>query len=251
MKKILIVVLSAIASLGVAFGASVVASADETYTSLDELNGLTLEISFTDGFDTIYEEITTENAAILNIVFTSNGVNYNKMKLYTSNGERYYLDYGVDNNWTAAYNFDNSEWVDEELSTIAINDSQTITSNNNSLFLLMFNSYSTDITPEPEPAGNLWTSILTGIGGFLSGMFALISGAFTGVVSVFYANNTATIILQALIFAAAASLVAAAVYVIVRLIKSAVARLRGGVGAAGAKGDKNKKTKRFFSRKRR
>ena len=81
----------------------------------------------------------------------------------------------------------------------------------------------------------MWNAILTGIGDLLTSIFSLLGQVFSGVVSVFYtsgADGGPTIILQALIFAAAAGLVAAAVYVIVRLIKSAIARLRGGVGAA-------------------
>ena len=243
MKKILIVVLSAIASLGVAFGASVVASADEVFiTSLNDLKGKEL----------VWNDTLTGSAEFtLTLDFESNGTTATAISYNSENGRMQYV--GI----AQVYN---DMWEENAYKTILIDSETSITFNNAAIditmteeeFITWLNSNIEELN-EPAPAENptMWQAILTGIGGFLSGMFALISGAFTGVVSVFYANNTATIILQALIFAAAASLVAAAVYVIVRLIKSAVARLRGGVGAAGAKGDRNKKVKRFFFRKRR
>lgn len=81
----------------------------------------------------------------------------------------------------------------------------------------------------------MWQAIITGISSFLTSMFGLLASLFDGVVSVFYTtgeNGGPTILLEAIIFGAAAALVAAAVYVIVRLIKGAVARLRGGVSNA-------------------
>ena len=244
MKKILIMVLSAIASLGVAFGTTLAFSADEVYiSSLDDLNGTT--IVFNSNIDGSVTPI-----GLLSLNFVCDSVSYTGLQFDEDHGE---ISIFYKNNDVTLTAYSNS-WIDSVYKTISISDDNDFTDVvNSNTWIAFFNAYISSFTPAapPEPAGNLWTSILTGIGGFLSGMFALISGAFTGVVSVFYANNTATIILQALIFAAAAGLVAAAVYVIVRLIKSAVARLRGGVGAAGAKGDKNKKTKRFFFRKRR
>ena len=241
MKKILILALTAVAT----FGATLAFNADETYTSLDDLEGLTLELALDETFNAMYEQVEVGTPAILNINFTSNGVIYNGMRLSTTNGEKYYLDYGVDDEWSTAYYFDNLEWYSEELSVIAIASNQTITSNNSSLFLQMFNTYSTDITPEPVDTPTMWQAILSGIGGFFSGMFSVLSGLFSGVVAVFYTNNTTTILLQAIIFAAAAGLVAAAVYVIVRLIKSAIARLRGGVGGAGGYYINDKRVSRF------
>ena len=232
MKKLLILALTAVASLGLTFGTALAFSADETYTSLDDLKGLTLELAVDDTFDLIYEAITPENPAILNIEFTSNDTSYNKMRLSSLNEERFYLDYGVDDSWTEAYDFTDLEWGNEAFPIVSIASTQTITSSNSALFLYMFNNYSTDITPEPVETPTMWQAILSGIGGFFAGMFSLLSGLFSGVVAVFYTNNTTTILLQAIIFTAAASLVAVAVYVIVRLIKSAIARLRGGVGAA-------------------
>lgn len=80
----------------------------------------------------------------------------------------------------------------------------------------------------------MWQAIITGISSFLTSMFGLLSSLFSGVVSVFYTtgeNGGPTILLEVIIFGAAAALVAAAVYVIVRLIRAAVAKLRGGVSA--------------------
>ena len=85
----------------------------------------------------------------------------------------------------------------------------------------------------------MFTGILTGIGAFLTQMFTLLGQLFTGVVALFWnapttenGTGSPTVLLEVIIFSAAAALVGAAIYVIVRLIRGAVARLRGGVGAA-------------------
>lgn len=85
----------------------------------------------------------------------------------------------------------------------------------------------------------MFTGILTGISGFLTEMFSVLGSLFSGVVALFWnapttenGTGSPTILLEVIIFSAAASLVGVAVYVIVRLIRGAVARLRAGVGSA-------------------
>lgn len=77
----------------------------------------------------------------------------------------------------------------------------------------------------------MWTSLVNGISGFLTSIYSLIASTFNGVVSIFYVAGTGegsgpTVLLEAIAFAAAASLVGVAIYVIVRLIKGALARTR-------------------------
>lgn len=75
----------------------------------------------------------------------------------------------------------------------------------------------------------MWAELITAITGFLTNIYSLISATFNGVVSIFYVSGTdggPTVLLEAIAFAAAASLVGVAIYVIVRLIKGALARTR-------------------------
>lgn len=85
----------------------------------------------------------------------------------------------------------------------------------------------------------MFTGILTGISGFLTQMFQLLGSLFSGVVALFWTAPTTengtgepTVLLEVIIFSAAASLVGVAIYVIVRLIRGAVARLRSGASSA-------------------
>ena len=85
----------------------------------------------------------------------------------------------------------------------------------------------------------MFTGLLTGISGFLTQMFQLIGSLFNGVVALFWnapttqeGTGSPTVLLEVIIFSAAASLVGVAIYVIVRLIRGAVARLRSGVSSA-------------------
>lgn len=85
----------------------------------------------------------------------------------------------------------------------------------------------------------MFTGILTGISGFLTEMFSLLGSLFNGVVALFWnapttegGTGSPTVLLEVIIFSAAASLVGIAVYVIVRLIRGAVARLRSGASSA-------------------
>lgn len=85
----------------------------------------------------------------------------------------------------------------------------------------------------------MFTGIITGISSLLTQMFTLLGSLFSGVVALFWnapttenGTGSPTVLLEVIIFAAAASLVGAAVYVIVRLIRGAVGRLRGATNAA-------------------
>lgn len=69
---------------------------------------------------------------------------------------------------------------------------------------------------------------------YLNDIFGIIASTFNGVYEVFWdtTNNSPTLLLQLLGLVAAATLVSAAIYVVVRLIKGVMARIRGGVSAA-------------------
>ena len=78
------------------------------------------------------------------------------------------------------------------------------------------------------------TGFLTEIGTYLADIFGIVGSAFNGVYEVFWdtSTNSPTLLLQILGLVAAASLVGAAIYVVVRLIKGIMARIRGGVSSA-------------------
>ena len=242
MKKILILALSILGSLGLTFGTALAFSADEvSISSLNDLKGK--ELVF---IDEITEGLTGESWNIY-FDFSCNGVDYTNINYNEGRGDLYY----------DATMVNESLWEDDIYKTIIVDENTSFTfsgiTEENAIFFFNTNLAEINTPAPPVETPTMWQSILSGIGGFLSGMFGLLTGLFSGVGAVFYTNNAATIILQALIFAAAAGLVAAAVYVIVRLIKSAVARLRGGVGAAGTKGGAREKAakKRFrFYRRR-
>ena len=83
----------------------------------------------------------------------------------------------------------------------------------------------------------LFTAILESAGGLLTKIFSLIGDAFNGVVSVFYTAGSGetpgklTIIGSAMAFILGAALVAAAIYIIYRLISRVTGRVTGGVRA--------------------
>lgn len=230
MKKLLILALTAVASLGLTFGTALAFSADETYISdLDDLKGAT--IVFKDTLSTTYFDITLD--------YSSNDNDFERLYVFEGSTTTLCFDRdNVVNNDTEvdAYDLEENQWLNNNYKTIVVSEDTTITINDGTeqSIVLWFNSNIATFTPSATPAETptMWQAILSGIGGFFAGMFSVLSGLFSGVVAVFYTNNTTTILLQAIIFTAAASLVAVAVYVIVRLIKSAIARLRGGVGAA-------------------
>lgn len=75
---------------------------------------------------------------------------------------------------------------------------------------------------------------LSEIPNYLTTIFGLVGSVFSGVGSVFWDStaNEPTLLLEILGLVAAASLVGAAIYVVVRLIKGIMARIRGGVSSA-------------------
>lgn len=84
----------------------------------------------------------------------------------------------------------------------------------------------------------MFSALFTAISSFLTSIFGLISSVFSGVVSVFWVSGTGddagpTIVLEALALGAAATLVGVGIYVIVRLIKGAIARTRGAANSIG------------------
>lgn len=85
----------------------------------------------------------------------------------------------------------------------------------------------------------MFEQLLSAIGGFITGIFGLLGDVFSGVVQIFYTPGTGdnpgelTFLGEVIAWTASAALVAAAVYVIYRLIKAAVGRLGGGVRAIG------------------
>ena len=78
------------------------------------------------------------------------------------------------------------------------------------------------------------TGFLSEIPNYLSDIFGIVGSAFNGVYEVFWdtTTQTPTLLLQILGLVAAATLVSAAIYVVVRLIKGVMARIRGGVTSA-------------------
>lgn len=85
----------------------------------------------------------------------------------------------------------------------------------------------------------MFEELLSAIGGFITGIFGLLGDVFSGVVQIFYTTGTdgaageLTFLGEVIAWTAGAALVAAAVYIIYRLIRSAVGRLSGGVRAIG------------------
>lgn len=84
---------------------------------------------------------------------------------------------------------------------------------------------------------DVFTAILESAGGLLTKIFSLIGDAFNGVVSVFYTAGSGetpgklTLIGSAMAFILGAALVAAAIYIIYRLITRVTGRVTGGVRA--------------------
>ena len=84
---------------------------------------------------------------------------------------------------------------------------------------------------------DVFTAILQAAGGLLTNIFSLIGDAFNGVVSVFYTAGSGetpgklTLIGSAMAFILGASIVAAAIYIIYRLITRVTGRVTGGVRA--------------------
>ena len=82
---------------------------------------------------------------------------------------------------------------------------------------------------------DVFTAILQAAGGLLTDIFSLIGDAFNGVVSVFYTAGSGetpgklTLIGSAMAFILGAALVAAAIYIIYRLITRVTGRVTGGV----------------------
>ena len=80
-------------------------------------------------------------------------------------------------------------------------------------------------------------AILDAAGGLLTNIFTLIGNAFDGVVSVFYTAGSGetpgklTLIGSAMAFMLGAAIVAAAIYIIYRLITRVTGRVTGGVRA--------------------
>ena len=82
----------------------------------------------------------------------------------------------------------------------------------------------------------MWAALISAVSSFITSIFGLISDVFTGVVSIFWVSGSGadagpTVLLEALALGAAATLAGVGVYVIVRLIKGAIARTRGAAGA--------------------
>ena len=84
---------------------------------------------------------------------------------------------------------------------------------------------------------DVFSAILESAGGLLTKIFSLIGDAFNGVVSVFYTAGSGenpgklTLIGSAMAFILGAALVAAAIYIIYRLITRVTGRVTGGVRA--------------------
>ena len=84
---------------------------------------------------------------------------------------------------------------------------------------------------------DVFTAILEAAGGLLTNIFGLIGNAFNGVVSVFYTPKSGetpgqlTLIGSAMAFILGAAIVAAAIYIIYRLISRVTGRVTGGVRA--------------------
>ena len=80
-------------------------------------------------------------------------------------------------------------------------------------------------------------AILDAAGGLLTNIFTLIGNAFDGVVSVFYTAGSGetpgklTLIGSAMAFMLGAAIVAAAIYIIYRLITRVTGRVTGGIRA--------------------
>lgn len=83
----------------------------------------------------------------------------------------------------------------------------------------------------------MFEQLLDAISGFITGIFGLLGDVFSGVVQIFYTPGTGdtpgelTFLGEVIAWTAGAALVAAAIYVIYRMIKNAVGRLSGGVRA--------------------
>ena len=222
MKKILIFLLSALGAVNVGILANVSIAADNVnITSLDDLIGK--EITFKQ-----YLYGGVNNDWIIEFNFSAGGVDYE------------FLSYNIA---LETYSYDSTSvcmggWLDEVYQTIlvssdtrfrldTISEQQAITFFNDSIA-----SISTPAEPEPEPSGNIFTALIAAIGTFIGSVFGIVSDVFTGVVSIFYSTETgATVLLQALALGAAATLAGVGIYVIVRLIKGAIARTRGATGS--------------------
>lgn len=85
----------------------------------------------------------------------------------------------------------------------------------------------------------MFQALLTAITSFIGGIFDLVGSVFTGVVAIFYttgadgAAGELTFLGEVIAWGVGVGLVAAAIYVIYRLIRSVTTRLTSGVRAIG------------------
>ena len=243
MKKLLLFLLCGLSTLGLAVGGVLVSADTQTieyngneYT-LNELNienANELEgklLYFKDTINTTHFPTSTGSLmfSTLNGVIVSNNNEYGSINFNTitsSGNSTYYITLQGITIYTSSSG-------GTYLTTYRVVEVESVSSSS-SLNVEVFNDNFFEMV-EVLPPPSIWEVILTAVSGFFTSMFALLTGVFNGVSSVFWADNAPTILLQVIIFGAAAALVAAAVYVITKLIKNATAKLKGGVNSANNK----------------
>lgn len=126
---------------------------------------------------------------------------------------------------------DDYEWYNEDESLFDIDNGYIYISENINKFEMYENVTFISFEPFPKvfPKISIFNTIISKITNYLTGLFSAVGLTFSSAISIFYNNSQLTFLGEIIAWGVGIGLVAAAIYVVYRLIKNSASKLASGI----------------------